>query len=741
MIKLLKYMKPFLLMILLAIALLYGQAMTDLALPDFLAKIVDVGIQQSGNKDVIPVVMRQSDMDQLTIFLAQEDKKILEENYEKLEKETKAYTEIAHEYGQVTDEVLYALIETESGVAKETKETMVKALLAVENIQKKMEAAEGADFQLNGRTVPAGTDVFALLKNMPPSAQEALIKESDSHFAHIGEEMLFQAGTHATLSLYEKMGVDVDKMRQDYIIHTGLIMLGITILGAIASISVGFIAAKVAAGLGKDLRKRIFNQVSRFSNVELDKFSTASLITRSTNDVMQVQTLMVVMIRMVFYAPILGIGGVIKAMDNNASMSWIIALAVGILVSIIAIVLTVAMPKFKLVQKLVDQVNLVMRESLTGIMVIRAFNTQKFEEKRFEKANKSLTDTNLFVNRVMVFLMPFMMFIMNAVMILIVWVGAKEISNSTMQVGDMMAFMQYAMQIIMAFLMMSMVFMVMPRASVAAGRIIEVLETKVEIDDPKEPRKFKGFASGKLTFNHVSFKYPGAEEYMLKDISFIAKSGETTAIIGATGSGKTTLVNLIPRLYDTTEGEIYLDGMDVREVTQHELRKRIGYVPQKVSLFSGTIQSNLHLAKEGAKEEEMMEAIDIAQATEFVTTKEGGLLTHIAQGGDNLSGGQKQRLSIARALIKQPEVCIFDDSFSALDFKTDKKLRQAIKEKMGKTTFLIVAQRISTIKSADQIIVLEDGKMVGKGSHKTLMETCKTYQEIAYSQLPKEALV
>ena len=566
------------------------------------------------------------------------------------------------------------------------------------------------------------------------------MEASNEQFAALGDAMILQAGANATIGLYEEMGFDVDKVRQNYILMTGLIMLGITLLGAIASIAVGFIAAKVAAGLGRDLRRRIFDKVSRFSNAEFDQFSTASLITRSTNDIMQVQNLMVVMIRMVFYAPILGIGGVIKAMNSNSSMSWIIALAVGVLILMIAIVFSIAMPKFKIVQKQVDRVNLVMREALTGMMVIRAFNTQKFEEDRFDQANRDLTATNLFVNRVMVFLMPVMMFVMNAVMILIVWVGAKEIAAANMQVGDMMAFMQYAMQIIMAFLMMSMMFIMIPRASVAAGRIAEVLDVEAEIKDPVAPKTFAAPVQGRLEFKEVSFRYPGAEENMLKKLSFTARPGETTAIIGSTGSGKTTLVNLIPRLYDVSEGQVLLDGIDIREVTQHELRNHIGYIPQKAALFSGDIKSNLQFAKEDATEAEMKEAISIAQATEFVEESQDKMETRISQGGSNVSGGQKQRLSIARALVKRPEIYIFDDSFSALDFQTDRDLRQALKEKTGESTLLIVAQRISTIKNANQIIVLDDGLMVGIGTHDELMRSCETYQEIAYSQLSKEEL-
>lgn len=740
MIKLVKYLKPFALWIVVAIALLYGQAMTDLALPDYMSNIVNVGIQQGGNDDVLPQVMRQADYDRLTMFLTTEDRTAVINAYHAVEPGTSDYDSLADEYPNNQGERLLALKALTDEETALLEPVVAKALLAVSGIQRMMEEAGADGVVINGQTIPAGTDIFLLLKNMPVEQRIQLMDEGNEQFSALGDDMILQAGASATLSLYEDMGKDVDSVRQHYILKTGLIMLGIALLGAIASIAVGFIAAKVAAGLGRDLRSRIFDKVSRFSNVEFDKFSTASLITRSTNDIMQVQNLLVVMIRMVFYAPILGIGGVIRAMDSNSSMSWIIALAVGILILMIAIVFVIAMPKFKIVQKQVDKVNLVMREALTGMMVIRAFNTQAFEEDRFDQANRDLTATNLFVNRVMVFLMPVMMFVMNAVMILIVWVGAKEIADANMQVGDMMAFMQYAMQIIMAFLMMSMMFIMIPRASVAAGRIAEVLDAESLIKDPVAPQTFAEPVAGRIEFKDVSFRYPGAEEDMLKQLTFTAKPGETTAIIGSTGSGKTTLVNLIPRLYDVTKGEILLDGVDIRQVTQRDLRAQIGYVPQKASLFSGNIKSNLRFAKEDATEAEMEEAIRIAQATEFVEAKAEGMDAQISQGGGNVSGGQKQRLSIARALVKKPPVYVFDDSFSALDFRTDQALRQALREKTGNATLLIVAQRISTIKNADQILVLEDGRMAGIGKHEELMRTCDTYREIAYSQLSKEEL-
>jgi ATP-binding cassette subfamily B protein len=516
-------------------------------------------------------------------------------------------------------------------------------------------------------------------------------------------------------------------------------MLLIALLSAACTVVVGLLAARVAAGLSRNLRKGLFTKVESFSNTEFDKFSTASLITRTTNDITQVQMLVIIMIRMVIYAPIMGAGGVIKALNKSSSMTWIIALAVVVLLGLILTVFVVAMPKFKIIQKLVDRLNLVTRENLTGMMVIRAFNTQSFEEKRFDIANRDLTDTNLFVNRVMVFMMPAMMLIMNGVTLLIVWVGAHQIAESAMQVGDMMAFMQYAMQILFSFLMLSMMFIMIPRASVSAQRIAEVLETEISIRDPKEPKHFDK-VEGIIEFKNVTFRYPEAEGDAISNVSFKALPNQTTAFIGSTGSGKTTLINLIPRFYDVTAGQVLIDGIDVKEVTQHDLRERIGYIPQKGSLFSGTIESNLKYANESATIDDLNKAAEIAQALEFINEKPEGITAEISQGGTNVSGGQKQRLSIARALVKKPKIYIFDDSFSALDFKTDAALRKALKSQTEESTVLIVAQRISTIMNAEQIIVLEDGNVVGMGTHKELMKNCETYQEIALSQLSKEEL-
>lgn len=700
--KLIKFLKPFTLMIIIAVALLYGQAMADLALPDYMSNIVNIGIQNNGIDRAIPEVFKASDLDGIMQMMTPEDKSIVENSYTLItEADNKTvYGDLKDSYTALTGENVYKLKDLTSDELSKLEVIVSKSLLTV----------------------------GAMQKGVPLD----LTKLEDS--------LIIQMGSKAVSAYVETLGLDVAKVQKNYILKTGGIMLFISLLGAIASIAVGLIASRVAAGMGKNLRKAVFTKVEGFSNAEFDKFSTASLITRSTNDITQIQTLMVMMIRMVFYAPILGVGGVIKALEKSNQMSWIIALAVVLLLGLIVVVFTIALPKFKAVQKLVDKLNLVVRENLTGMMVIRAFNTQKFEEKRFDEANNNLTKTNLFVNRVMVFMMPIMMLIMNGTTLLVVWVGAHEVANSTMQVGDMMAFMQYAIQIIMSFLMLSMMFIMIPRASVSAGRIAEVLETKETILDPISPLQLNASGKGIVEFQNVSFKYPGAEEEMLKNVSFKAEAGKVTAIIGSTGSGKTTLVNLLPRFYDVTSGDIKIDGVSIKSVKQKDLRTLIGYAPQKASLFSGTIESNLLFGDENANLDQINEAIEIAQANEIVKEKPEGLKAPISQSGGNVSGGQKQRLSIARALIKKPKVYIFDDSFSALDYKTDSALRAALKTKTNNATVILVAQRISTIKNADQILVLDEGKLVGSGTHADLMSNCKTYQEIALSQLSMEEL-
>jgi ATP-binding cassette subfamily B protein len=670
----------------------------------------------------------------------EEDKSEIMKNYTLIDKSNQEYDKYVKSYPVLENENIYVLNDVDKTEIEKMDIPMGKALLAVSGVEKMKASAKDGVIDFNGMKIPASTDLFAMLGKLP---QEQIKKMSDNmneKFEALGDKMIIQAAAPAVKTEYAALGMNTDKIQSRYIINSGLLMLLISLLSAACTVAVGFLAARTAAGVSRNLRKGVFTKVENFSNTEFDKFSTASLITRTTNDITQIQMLIVLMIRMVIYAPIIGVGGVIRAINKSASMSWIIALAVIVLLGLILSVFTVAMPKFKIIQKLIDRLNLVTRENLSGMMVIRAFNTQRFEENRFDKANIDLTRTNLFVNRVMVVMFPVMMLIMNGVTLLVVWVGAHQIAESSMQVGDMMAFMQYVMQILFAFIMMSMMFIMIPRAAVSGQRISEVLETEPTIIDPKQPKNFSREVNGVIEFKNVSFKYPGAEEDVLKDINFKAMPGETTAFIGSTGAGKTTLINLIPRFYDVTNGKVLIDGIDVKELTQHELRSKIGYIPQKGSLFSGTIESNLKYADENAADEDIKKSAEIAQAMEFIDEKPEGFNAEISQGGTNVSGGQKQRLSIARALVKKPNIYIFDDSFSALDFKTDAALRKALKNETGKSTVIIVAQRISTIMSAEQIIVLDEGIVVGKGTHKELMENCETYQEIALSQLSKEEL-
>lgn len=584
------------------------------------------------------------------------------------------------------------------------------------------------------------TTVFDILQMMPQESREELVKEIKKEMKDMPDMILEQAAVSYARNAYQDLGMDVDQMQYHYLFTTGGKMIALAFLGMAASVLVCYLASRVGARVGRDLRGRVFRKVVGFSNNEFDHFSTASLITRSTNDIQQVQFLAVMVLRMVLYAPILALGGVYKVFQTNVSMSWIIALAVILIFCVVLVLFVAAMPKFKTLQKLVDRLNLVTREILTGLSVIRAFSTEKHEEERFDTANKNLTRTNLFVNRAMTFMMPTMILIMNGVSVLIVWNGAHGISDGQMQVGDMMAFIQYTMQIIMGFLMICMISIMLPRAGVSADRIQEILTSETVIDDPKEAKAFCKEEAGVLKFDHVSFRYPGADEDVLHDIHFTARPGETTAIIGSTGSGKSTLVNLIPRFYDVTEGTITLDGVDIREVSQHTLRDKIGYVPQKGVLFSGDIASNILFGNPDGGEAVMKEAAQIAQAEEFIEAKSEKYHSHIAQGGSNVSGGQKQRLSIARAIAKRPELFIFDDSFSALDYKTDVALRKALKKKTAQSTVLIVAQRISTILHAEQIIVLDEGKIAGIGTHRELLDSCEVYRQIAASQLSEEEL-
>lgn len=737
--KLIKYLKPFTVTLIISIALLFGQAMADLNLPNYMSDIVNTGIQQNGIETAVPEAVSQNGFALMKTFMTDEDKATVDNNYELVSAGDKAYTD---QYPLAETEPIYILKSSDKQTIEELTPIFGQAAGTFINVSKEMAAQSGGQSTTTNTSDPANVDFNQLYSMIPVFEQlpADILDSARTKAAQTDELMQKQTGVGFVKLFYSELGMDLGSIQNAYIIKTGLIMLLIALGGVAATVGVGYCAALVAAGVSKKLRSDIFSKVESYSNNEFDKFSTSSLITRTTNDVTQVQMLIIMGVRMVFYAPILGIGGVIMVVRENASMTWIIGIAVALLIALIGIVFSVAMPKFKIIQKLIDRLNLVSRENLSGLMVVRAFGTQKFEEKRFDQANTDLTKTNLFVNRVMVFMMPAMMLIMNLISLLIVWIGSKQIADASMQVGDMMAFMQYAMQIIMAFLMISMMFIMVPRASVSATRIAEVLETEPSIMDPKQPKPFVNSKRGLIEFNNVSFHFENAEEDVLRNISFTAKPGETTAIIGSTGSGKTTLINLIPRFYDVTAGEILVSGVNVKDVSQYDLHEQIGYVPQKGILLTGTIASNLRYGKKEATDEEIQTAAEIAQAMEFIKGQEEGFEKAISEGGANVSGGQKQRISIARALVKRPPIYIFDDSFSALDYKTDVALRRALKSETGDSTVIIVAQRVSTIMNAEQIIVLNDGEVVGIGTHEQLLKECPTYYEIASSQFSKEEL-
>lgn len=749
MLKIIKHLKPFAASIVVVIGLLFVQAVCDLSLPDYMSNIVNVGIQQGGVENAVPKVIRKSEFDKLKLFMSENDKRKVEDNYVLLDKKNLSKSELENylkDYPQLDKELIYKLNTKDKNVISELNNIFGKPMLIVQGIEKG--GISGLTSGISGTAqggkmpgnLPANTDPFVIISKMPQEQINGIKEKADEKFKNMPGTMITQSAVTFLHKEYKSIGINTDKLQSNYILIAGAKMLLLALVSMVATVIVGLLAARVAAGLGKNLRQKVFRKVTSFSSSEFNKFSTASLITRSTNDIQQVQTLMVMLLRIVFYAPILGIGGVIKVLNTDLSMGWIIAVAVMAILTLVIVLFSIAIPKFKSVQKLVDKINLITRESLIGMLVIRAFNNQRYEENKFEKANQDLTRTNLFINRLMTLMMPMMMFIMNGITVLIIWVGAHQVDAGNMQVGNMMAFMQYTMQIIMAFLMISMVSIMLPRASVSAQRIAEVLDTEVTIIDLEETKKLSLDKKGYVEFKDVSFRYPGAEEDVLSNISFTAKPGETTAFIGSTGSGKSTLINLIPRFFDVTSGEILIDGTDIREVAQRELREKIGYVPQKGVLFTGTIESNIKYGRREATEEEVIKAAEIAQAMEFIGSKPERFNTEISQGGTNVSGGQKQRLSIARALIKKPEIFIFDDSFSALDFKTDAVLRKALKNEISESTVLIVAQRISTIMNADKIIVLDEGKIVGTGTHKDLMENCEIYKQIALSQLSKEEL-
>ncbi len=749
MLKVLKNLKKSLIAVIIIVILLCVQASTDLALPDYTSKIVNEGIQSGGILNAVPDVIAKEDMDAMLIF-TDKDEEIFE-NYtlvgsvQNMQEEKILKKYFGKDY-DIEPNTIYVLKEIEEEKEEELSGIIAGPLMEMTAVTNEETAKQIKEKMLQNvpeeqKQYMQNSSIMEIIEQMPEEQREQLLTEFTKQINEMSDSIKEQAAVSSVKQIYQNLGIDTDKIQNDYILKTGLQMLGIALITMLCAVSIMLLSSRVAAKLGKTLREKVFKKVIHFSNAELNEFSTASLITRSTNDIQQIQMLITLLFRVVVYAPIIGIGGFIRVLTNtDSSMAWIIGIAIVAILFIVGTLFIIAMPKFKKLQDLIDKLNEVSREILTGLPVIRAFNKEKKEEGRFEKANNNLMRTNIFVNNAMSMMMPLLMFIMNSIAILIVWVGGHNVDQGIIQVGDMMAFIQYTMQIVMAFLMISMISIMLPRASVSARRINEVIDTVPSIKDPEETKKFDTNKKGLVEFKNVSFRYPDADTEILEDISFTAEPGKTTAIIGSTGSGKSTVVNLIPRFYDVTGGELCIDGINVKEVSQKDLRDIIGFVPQKGVLFSGTIESNIKYSDENMSDERMIEAAEIAQATEFIDEKENKYKDPIAQGGGNVSGGQKQRLSIARAIAKDPEIFVFDDSFSALDFKTDSKLREALETKTKNKTVIIVAQRISTILNADQIIVLEEGKMVGIGTHEELMENNETYRQIALSQLSEEEL-
>ena len=745
MIRILKHFKPYLGSILLVILLLFIQANADLSLPDYMSRIVNVGIQQEGIDGEAPVALRPGTLERMILFMDGDEAAAVRRSYRLALPADPDYAALARRYPGLGGSALLVLDPPggSPGLSAAMKPALaaLSALAMAPSGPDRAAAMGGAPEGGPDPTRPApGTGPADAPDSLPPAARASMAAAVRAGVDGLDPMVAERMAIAAVKAEYLAMGLDLRAAQSSYIMSMGGRMLLLTLLSVAATVLAGLLGARAAAGVARDLRRGVFAKVEGLSPAELDRFSTASLITRSTNDVTQVQMATLMGLRMLFYAPIIGIGGVIKATATASSMWWIIAVAVGVLVAIIAAVFAVALPRFKRIQEYVDRLNLVVRENLSGMMVIRAFNSQDRESARFEKANGDLTGTTLFVTRVMVVMMPLMMLILNLVSLLILWTGAHEVAASQIRVGDMMAFMQYAMQIFFAFIMMSMMFIMLPRASVSAERIAEVLAAEPSIVDPESPRRFPAGARGTVEFRDLSFRYPGSSEDVLHRISFTAEPGSTTAIIGTTGAGKSTLVSLVLRFHDPSSGSVLMDGIDLRELGQEELRRRIGYVPQKASLFSGTVASNLRWADASATDEELALALDTAQASEFVDAWPEGTGAAISQGGANVSGGQRQRLAIARALARKASVYLFDDSFSALDYRTDLRLRQALRERLGDATVIMVTQRVATIKQADRIVVLDEGRMVGMGTHRELMEGCEVYRDIALSQLRQEEL-
>jgi len=743
--RLIKYLKPYLLFIVLAVGLHYARANAELALPDYMSRIVNVGLQQSGVESPVPEAIRESQLERLLLLTGDADQALVRESYTLVQPLSAESLPYVRQYPALEREAVYVLGEVSEDQRAELERVMGGVMVAAAGIEQmqadpERAAAAAQALGIDFAALPAGVDPFTVLGSLPEAQRQGIAGAIGAQIAAMGDNLVSQMGAAAVHAEYVALGMDIVALQRAYILRVGLLMLLVSLAGGAATIAVGYLASRTSAGFARDVRKAVFEKVESFSSAEFDKFSTASLITRSTNDVTQVQMVVGMSIRMVAYAPIMGVGGVIRALNKSTNMWWIIALAVLVLIGILMVVFSIAMPRFRIIQSKIDRLNLVMREHLTGMMVIRAFNKQHDEAERFDGANRELTDVMLYVSRVMAVMMPVMNVIMSGVTLAVIWVGAHQIAQSQLQVGDMMAFMQYATQILMSFMMISMMFITLPRAAVSADRIADVLETELAITDPAEPRPLPEPFPGTVEFRDVSFRYPNALEDVLHDITFTARPGETTAIIGSTGCGKSTVVNLIPRFYDVTDGAVLIGGVDVRTVPQADLRQRIGYVPQVATLFTGTISSNLRYGDREAPLEVLDKAVRIAQAAEFVAARPEGFDAEIAQGGTNVSGGQRQRLAIARALVKRPPIYVFDDSFSALDYRTDAALRRALKAETDNATVIIVTQRVATIRGAEQIIVLDEGRVVGQGTHDELMRTCQTYRDIAYSQLSEEEL-